>query len=232
MRTLRGTLPDRRSGVNRIELAVIGRIRRVRIDCAGPAADTHQVPESTTRPTDPTPGNDAARLPRQKTAPAHGRGADSTEARSDRWLHRGVLLCAGGVLFVIAGSVFDPSESDADTIGQSPGTARLGPWTAEAAAHGQGPLVLGDADELWPRGLLRMPALLGVLESPDFRILIHAGDPEPLYTVCTPAGRVLAAELRADDVYREFPMIDPTRLRVDPPDDGGTRPLMLAWPLD
>jgi hypothetical protein len=77
-----------------------------------------------------------------------------------------------------------------------------------------------------------MPALLGVLESPDFRILIHAGDPEPLYTVCTPAGRVLAAELRAEEVYREFPMIDPTRLRVDPPDEGGERPLMLAWPLD
>ncbi|MBX3403004.1 MAG: hypothetical protein KF699_06280 [Phycisphaeraceae bacterium] len=113
-----------------------------------------------------------------------------------------------------------------------PGSARQGPRTADAAAQRQDPLVLGDADELWPRGLLRMPALLGVLESPDFRILIHAGDPEPLYTVCTPAGRVLAAELRADDVYREFPMIDPTRLRVDPPDDGGTPPLMLAWPLD
>lgn len=50
--------------------------------------------------------------------------------------------------------------------------------------------------------------------------------------MCTPAGRVLAAELRADEVYREFPMIDPTRLRVDPPDAAEDPPLMLAWPMD
>jgi hypothetical protein len=143
-----------------------------------------------------------------------------------------LLVSAGAALFAIAGSVFDPSESEADTHRHEHGAARVGTWTGSAAGHAPGALVLGDADELWPRGLLRMPALLGVLESPDFRILIHAGDPEPLYTVCTPAGRVLAAEMRADEVYREFPMIDPTRLRVDPPDAAEDPPLMLAWPMD
>lgn len=135
--------------------------------------------------------------------------------RLPRWARRALLVGAGALLFVVVGSVIDPLRSEAHIDGPSPAG-----------------LIAGASDENWPRGLLSMPALIGVLESPDFRILIHAGDPEPLYTVCTPAGRVLAAELRADEVYREFPMIDPTKLRVDPPEVPGDGPLMLAWPMD
>lgn len=132
-----------------------------------------------------------------------------------RWLRRSLVVGGGALLFVAVGSVIDPGRSEAQVDGAAP-------------TH----LIAGASDEAWPRGLLSMPALIGVLESPDFRILIHAGDPDPLYTVCTPAGRVLAAELRADQVYREFPMIDPTKLRVDPPDTRDEGPLMLAWPMD
>lgn len=169
-------------------------------------------------PTSPT-GTEFQRSPSAPLtdAPAEQALAAATPTRtgSPRWIRRSLLVGAGALLFVVVGSVIDPLRSEAQVEG------------AERAG-----LVTGASDEAWPRGLLSMPALIGVLESPDFRILIHAGDPDPLYTVCTPAGRVLAAELRADEVYREFPMIDPTKLRVDPPDTRDEGPLMLAWPMD
>lgn len=215
---------------------VIGRVRSVRIDCAARDADTREMHERSHSSVGSAPGTAAMNAPspalqERSEASVAATPPATSDNRTDRWLHRALLVCAGAALFAVAGSVFDPSESEADTHRHEHGAARVGPWTGSATGHA-GALVLGDADELWPRGLLRMPALLGVLESPDFRILIHAGDPEPLYTVCTPAGRVLAAELRADEVYREFPMIDPTRLRVDPPDAAEDPPLMLAWPMD
>lgn len=75
--------------------------------------------------------------------------------------------------------------------------------------------------------------LIGTLECREYRILIHHADPVPLYTVCTPDGRILRENLQADDVYREFPTIDLKRLYLDPSaGEDNSSPLMLVYPTD
>ncbi len=75
--------------------------------------------------------------------------------------------------------------------------------------------------------------LLGSLVGGPYTIRIHASARGPLYSVWdTRTGRALAEDLWADEVYREFPDLDPRALHAGPDDgadvDALLGPLMTA----
>lgn len=75
--------------------------------------------------------------------------------------------------------------------------------------------------------------LLGELIGRRYHVRVHASPEGPLYTVCTPEGEVLEAELHADEVYEFFPDLDIKNLHFGP--DRERRPsrpdaLMFAPP--
>jgi hypothetical protein len=62
------------------------------------------------------------------------------------------------------------------------------------------------------------PRTLGELIGRRYLVRIHAGPDGPLYTVCDRNGKVLQADLHADDVYRSFPDLDIPSLQAGPDD--------------
>lgn len=75
--------------------------------------------------------------------------------------------------------------------------------------------------------------LLGRIEDRDYHVLAYAAPDAPRYTVFSLEGRLLQADMLADDVYRSFPTLNLTTLRVDP-EANSTAPtaIMLADPRD
>jgi hypothetical protein len=150
------------------------------------------------------------------------RQATHTAASTPRWLRRALLVAGGVCAFALVGSLINPDWSRAGGVDgaravrvHGGGSGATGPGAARAM-----PIVEADG-------------LIGTLECREYRILIHHADPMPLYTVCTPDGRVLRENLQADDVYREFPTVDLKRLHLEPSSrDAGQGPLMLVYPLD
>jgi len=61
-------------------------------------------------------------------------------------------------------------------------------------------------------------ALLGTFQGREHMVKCFASPDGPRYSVYTLDGRVLQANLPADEVYRAFPDIDLSTLRADPPD--------------
>jgi len=145
--------------------------------------------------------------------------ATSHTDQSPRWLRR-VLLVAGGVCaFALVGSLINPDWSQAGEVDE----ARF----PRVSSGGTG---LG-AGRSMP--IVEASSLLGTLECREYRVLIHAADPVPLYTVCSPDGRVLRENMEAGDVYREFPTIDLEKLRFEPKTgEQNSGALMLMYPLD
>jgi len=141
---------------------------------------------------------------------------------SPRWLRR-LLLVAGGICaFALVGSLINPDWSQAgeDDELRSPRVSRGASGRPDLGAGRSMPIV-------------EASLLLGTLECREYRILIHHADPVPLYTVCSPDGRVLRENMEAGDVYREFPTIDLERLRFEPTTgEKNSGALMLVYPLD
>jgi hypothetical protein len=165
-------------------------------------------------------GGQATDSTRESTALASTSPAQTGTA-APKWLRRTLVIAGGVCAFALVGSMINPEWSSASDDWRRPvritggGSASAGPGAA-----GRTPIAE-------PR------SLIGTLESREFRILIHHGDPVPLYTVCMPDGRVLRANLEAGDVYREFPGINLERMLFDPTTgEGTTGPLMLVYPLD
>ena len=71
--------------------------------------------------------------------------------------------------------------------------------------------------------------IIGTLVGPQYHVRIMAGAGDPLYTVMSPEGKVLEADLLAHEVYHFFPELDVTRLHFGTDDTLGS-PLMLADP--
>ncbi len=129
------------------------------------------------------------------------------------WLRRALMIAGGVCVFALVGSLITPQTSDArDDLRLYAGGA--------AAGHGRTMPVYTPEDSL------------GTLESREYVVHIRHALPAPLYTVCTPDGRVLRADMQADEVYREFPTLDLERLRFDPGRENDTGALMLMYPLD
>ncbi len=125
---------------------------------------------------------------------------------------KGLLFGAGAMAFVLAAATFEPSPSAAgDAPGPAPRSASpRAPFRARPPAAG---------------------APLGELIGGRYLVRITLLPQGPRYTVCTPDGEVLATDLPADEVYRDFPDLDPAALHLGP-DHGPGTPLMLAEPTD
>lgn len=152
-------------------------------------------------------------------------------------LRLAALLAAGGIFFGIA-TVMEPTPSVA-------GTGLLGAGSSSAG----GARRLGAAQpptEGQPRPAeVEVPApatdedgrpLLGSLVGAEHHVWIYSDASGPLYTIVSPQGRVLAAGLTADEVYRAFPKLPLHDLRLEPAGSapaspaGPSGPLMLAVP--
>jgi len=167
-----------------------------------------------------TPGNAASNVVRRDQEPATG--AAHAGAAPPRWLRRALLVAGGICAFALVGSIINPDWSRAGGDG---GTRAVRVYGGGSGGAGPG------AARTMP--IVEADGLIGTLECREYRILIHHGNPMPLYTVCTPEGRVLRENLEAEDVYREFPTIDLKRLHLEPSERStGQGPLMLVYPLD
>lgn len=126
-----------------------------------------------------------------------------------RIIKRVIALGAGLAVFLFAASVVDPR--------QSPAADPLSPPMARTAA---GKNTEPTRDEV-QRGLLARKhplgwPVLGLIEGVEYYLVIHGSSEGPRYTVCTLTGRVLQADLPADDVYRAFPTVDVEGMRLEP----------------
>ncbi len=162
--------------------------------------------------------------------------ADAEQSRGSRHLLRRVVAVGIGVaVFGLVASVVDPRPSPgADPVG----TPVL-PVTPGGSKSDQGSAASRDKVQ---RGLLARPhpsgwPALGLIEGLDYYVLIHGSPEGPRYTVCSLGGRILQADLPADEVYRAFPTVDiegmrlePAVLPVAPMPDGPA--LMLAEPRE
>ncbi len=133
-------------------------------------------------------------------------------------------LASGLGVFVLVASVVDPQSSPA---GQGDLAVNVPHLNAAQLQAVEQRLLARRHPMNWPT--------LGLLEGPEYLTLIHSSPDGPRYTVCALNGRVLLADLPADDVYRGFPTLDLMGMRVDPPDPAGSmrpdgEPLMLADP--
>jgi hypothetical protein len=129
-------------------------------------------------------------------------------------------LGAGTATFLIVASFVEPRPSTASD-------ERLAPVLLVSAAD-QARIAQSLLTRAHPRG---WPAL-GMMEGADYIVLMHGSPEGARYTVCARAGAVLAEDLPADQVYREFPSLDVGGMRLEPADMGEARPLMLADPVD
>jgi hypothetical protein len=144
--------------------------------------------------------------------------------RGARLLKRLCVVCAGVGVFVLVASVVDPQLSPAKEPDQAASVPAL---TAKQREQVERMLV----SRVHPKGWKS----LGFLEGMDYYTLAYSSPDGPRYTVCSLSGRVLLADMPADDVYRAFPTLDLEGMRLDPAHlpmspDGG--PLMLAEPRD
>ena len=74
------------------------------------------------------------------------------------------------------------------------------------------------------------------LSGVEYWVLIYGSPDGPRYSVCSLDGRLLQADLPADEVYKAFPTLDVEGMWVDPPNGaepgaaGMNKALMLAEP--
>jgi hypothetical protein len=71
--------------------------------------------------------------------------------------------------------------------------------------------------------------VIGTLVGPQYHIRITAGSDAPRYTVMTPQGEILEADLLAHEVYHFFPELDVTKLQFGA-SGTITGPMMMADP--
>jgi len=140
-----------------------------------------------------------------------------------------MLLVAGGVIFVGVASVIKPTPRDAAA---SPGGAEMDQFALELRDAFSEPINVNSNDpqeralveRLKQRSAAANAAqhpkgwkLLGMLEGREHLVKCWASPEGPRYSVFTLDGRLLQADLPADEVYRGFPDIDLLNLRADPP---------------
>lgn len=136
-------------------------------------------------------------------------------------------------MFLFVASVVDPKPSPA---ADPAGTPAL-PLTPGGRGDDRPGAVSRDQVQ---RALLSRPhpegwPSLGLIEGTEYYLLIHGSPNGPRYTVCTLTGRILQADLPADEVYRAFPTVDVEGMRLEPAvlpiaPDGPA--LMLAEPRE
>lgn len=130
------------------------------------------------------------------------------------------LILAFGIVFLGVASLVKPNPRGASA---SPNRAYV------AQAEQQKNVLSALAAQQHPKGW----KLVGMLETKNFLVLIHAAPDAPRYSVFALSGELIKGDMLADDVYREFPTLDLKSLRLEPaPQDPqtSTGPLMMADP--
>src|SRR5262249_38131926 len=146
----------------------------------------------------------------------------SNEPDPSRAWKRTAAVVAGGIAFLGIASLIKPeprtasayenSVTPAQTLGQNP----VGGRSPDLAAR----LALRPHPKGW--------RVLGSLESTEHIVLVYASPDGPRYSVFTLQGRLISADLAAEDVYREVPDLDLSTLRDLPESDG--KALMMVTP--
>ncbi len=121
-------------------------------------------------------------------------------------LRGAVLVLAGAAIFLGVASVIKPPPRSATATNIPVAPLQLPPRTE--ASHPKG----------WK--------LVGTLEGTQHMVRCWATPDGPRYSVYTLDGRLLQADLPADEVYRGFPDIELENLRADPP--AGHSTLMIV----
>lgn len=137
------------------------------------------------------------------------------KSRSPKVALRRLLLVVGGAFtFAVIASVIQPGASTATPANLAHGDGHLADVSKKLAQlpHPEG----------WP--------CLGLLRGTNQLVVIHGSPEGPRYSVYTLSGRMISADLAADEIYREFPDLDIEGLRLEPGEDHG--PLMLYMPRD
>lgn len=132
------------------------------------------------------------------------------------------MVLALGLVFLGAASLIKPDPRSA-TASPADGAAALPP----------SPRTLSAEEERIALELARTPhpagwKPLGMLQDTRYHVLIHASPAGPRYSIFTLKGRLLQGDMHADDVYRSFPDLDLTKLRLDP--QNKTQSIMYADP--
>lgn len=141
-----------------------------------------------------------------------------------RPLARGLAVVVALVVYLTVASVVKPGRSSAE-----PGVQRITPSKSlPQLRDGK------DADQ-WVRSIV--PAapernahgwrLLGQMVGGERLVWIYSSPDGPRYTICTKTGEILREDLEADDVYRVFPDLDISGMRLEPRPEGGQKPESL-----
>lgn len=142
---------------------------------------------------------------------------------------RAIAVLLAVVVYATVASVVRPDKSSAAQPGgptitpakQLPGI-RAGGSGADRNSRANNPTT---APERNARGW----RLLGELVGGENLVWVYGSPDGPRYTICTADGRVLQEDLAPEDVYRSFPKLDLTDMRLEPRPDGSTgEPLMTA----
>lgn len=131
-------------------------------------------------------------------------------------LKRLLLLVGGACTFALVASVIQPGASRAS----GPNSPTL---DSEDSIRDVSSRLLHQRHSAgWP--------CLGLLRGAKQFVLIHGSPDGPRYSVYTFEGRLMLADLPADDVYRELPDLDIGGMRLEP--GAESEPLMLFTPKD
>lgn len=114
-----------------------------------------------------------------------------------------VLALTGGTL-IAASQIFQPSPSAAD-VG----------FVGGANAWNRAPFSGRPAPDHKPTPRRQ----LGELHGNEFRLIVHASDLGPRYTVISPEGVLLAEDLSAAEVATDFPGLQLDLMTADAPDE-------------
>lgn len=117
-----------------------------------------------------------------------------------RWARAAAIVMVGG-LFASAASLMGPDRSSATVIEMARGPSAGEEMAAELAAA----------------KAAKMPAFLGSLTSHTYRIDVYVGRNGPLYTIADLNGKVLAEQIRSDEVYARFPELDAEAMHAGVP---------------
>jgi hypothetical protein len=109
-------------------------------------------------------------------------------------------------MFLGVASIIKPNPRDAGASVLTSGSRSSASPVAHAEANSTG---APDHPKGWK--------LLGMLEGREHIVKCWASPEGPRYSVYTLDGRMIQADLPADEVYRGFPDVDLPNLRTDPP---------------
>lgn len=160
----------------------------------------------------------------EQVALKHGRTAGVSGGGGSAGMWRRVAILAGGVAtFALVASLIRPGESSAQMEDHPAANLRSFDRSTDDPAAVVRSLVRLRHPQGWP--------LIGALAGMDYIVLVHGADEGARYSVYTSSGKLMRADLMADEVYREFPSLDLPGAHLQPGEQGEIgEPIMMILP--